>query len=269
MNLRTATMILMIGVLFLIVSAGADSIPVANHTFEYPVIDPSDNPNYAIPIIAQWREIDLDTDMSAFTGTFKNTPADSNDHIWNADGDQLALLWNLPGNSIEQELAATYQVGKSYQLTIATCLSTRFPPTPGSGLRIVFYYIYGTDFFEIDSYAIPVESVTTRTMRDFSFTIGPVEGTEQYAGKNIGIAIRPAAAGSGYGYWDIDNIRLMEFPRTPNFNDDSIVNLADFAEMASEWLSCINTTTDVTGDTEGCVNGADLLILAEYWLENV
>lgn len=269
MKLLVWIMISMMSVLLLCASAGADLIPVANHSFEYPVIDPNDNPNYAIPVIAQWREIDLDTDTSAFTGTFKNTPADANDHIWNPDGNQLALLWNLPGNSIEQELAATYQVDKSYRLTIAVCLSTRFTPTPGSGLRIVFYYIYGTEFFEIDSYAIPVESTTTRTTRDFSFTIGPLEGTEQYAGKNIGIAIRPAAAGSGYGYWDIDNIRLMEFPRTPNFNDDSIVNLTDFAEMASEWLSCIDTTTDVTGDAEGCVNVADLLILAEYWLENV
>ena len=251
-------------VLMLLSCVYAGSIPVANHSFEYPIIDPNDNPNYAIPIIAQWREIDLDTDSSAFTGTFKNTPADVNDHIWNSDGEQLALLWNLPGNSIEQETAATYQVGKSYQLTIAACLSTRFTPTPGSGLRIVFYYMYGTEFFEIDSYTIPVESVTTRTLQDFSFTIGPIEATDQYSDKSIGIAVRPAVAGSGYGYWDIDNVRLAELPASPDFSGDGFVNLDDFSRLASDWLSCSRVATDLTG--EGCVNEADLLLFMESWL---
>ena len=260
-------LVVVLGILVIAASSQADSIPVANHSFEFPVIDPNDNPQYAIPIVAQWREIDLDTVTSSFTGTFKNTPADANNHIWNSEGDQLALLWNLSGNALEQELAATYQIGKSYQLTIATCLSTSFTPPPGSSLKLVFYYIYGTSFQDIGSAPVPVELVTTRTMKDFSFRIGPVEATDQYAGKNIGIAIRPSAAGSGFGYWDLDNVRLMELPLAPDFTGDSFVNLRDFAAMASEWLSCSQVETDLTG--EGCVDGQDLLILLEHWLDNV
>lgn len=242
------------------------SIPVANYSFEYPVIDVNDNPNYAIPIIAQWREIDLDTDYSSFTGTFKNTPVDANDHLWNPEGDQLALLWNGVGNSIEQELAATYEVGKSYKLTIGTCLSTRFIPPPGSSLNLVFYYIYGTNFIDIVSASIPVAAVTTRTLRDFSLETLTVQAGDPWAGKNIGIAIR-SAAGPGFGYWDLDNVRLMELPLSPDLTGDHFVNLDDFAKLASEWRSCSQVTADQTG--EGCVNEQDLFILLENWLENV
>ncbi|MDH4202277.1 MAG: hypothetical protein OEV87_05235, partial [Phycisphaerae bacterium] len=69
------------------------------------------------------------------------------------------------------------------------------------------------------------------------------------------------------GYWDVDNVRVTEYPLVPNFTDDSIVNFADFAKMAADWLYCDDPVTDVTG--EGCVNEDDLLILMEYWLDNV
>jgi hypothetical protein len=37
--------------------------------------------------------------------------------------------------------------------------------------------------------------------------------------------------------------------------------------MAQEWLSCTETTTDLTGD--GCVNMQDLLVLGQSWLESI
>lgn len=262
--MRLLLLVILMFVIFAPVRAG--SIPIANYSFEYPVIDLNDNPFYAIPIIAQWREIDLDMEYSSFTGTFKNTPTDANDHIGNPDGDQLGLLWNGLGNALEQELAATYQVGKSYQLTIATCLSTRYTPPPNSSLNLVFYYIYGTEFRNIAMASIPVESVVTRTLRDFSLTLPTVNAGDQWAGKNIGIAIRPAT-GPGFGYWDLDNIRLVELPLSPDFTGDDFVNLKDFEKIASDWLSCSQVTADLTG--EGCVDEQDLLILLGHWLGNV
>ena len=265
MNMRILILFFLLCLLLPAVNTQANSISVANHSFEYPVIDPNDNPFYAIPIISQWREIDLDTDTSSFTGTFKNTPVDANDHIWNPDGEQLALIWNQPGNAIEQEVAATYQVGKSYQFTLGICLSTTYTPLPSSSLNLVFYYMLGTEFVDIATASIPVESVTIRTLRDFSLNLDAVEVSDQWAGKTIGIAIRPS--GPGFGYWDLDNVRLVELPLSPDFTGDGFVKLDDFAEIALDWLSCSQVTADLTG--EGCVDEADLLILMEHWLGNV
>jgi hypothetical protein len=263
--MRSYILMVSLTLYFISALALADSIPVANHSFEYPLIDLNDNPFYAIPVIAQWREIDLDTDQSSFTGTFKNTTADANDHIWNPDGDQLALLWNQPGNALEQEVASTYQVGKSYQLTLGICLSTSYTPLQGSSLKLVFYYMYGTEFRDIAMGSIPVESVVTRTLRDFSFKLPTVEESDPWADKTIGIAIRPF--GPGFGYWDLDNVRLFELPLSPDLTGDGFVNLKDLSEVASDWLSCSQVTADLTG--EGCVDDGDLLILLEYWLDNV
>ena len=92
-----------------------------------------------------------------------------------------------------------------------------------------------------------------------------VQAEEPWAGESIGIAIR--ATGPMGGFWDLDNVRVTEYPLVPNFDDAPIVNLADFAIMALDWLYCDEPITDVTG--EGCVDQEDLLILMEYWLDNV
>ena len=261
LKLRFIVMVLFISM----ASVHSGPISVANHSFEFPVIDPNDNPLYAIPIVSLWRELDIDTEYSTNTGTFKNTPADSNDHISNADGGQLALLGNQQGNGLQQELPATYQVGKSYQLTVGVCVSMRYPPPSGSSLTLAFYYVYGTQLFDIVTTSVPAEGLMSGFLTDFSLSLPAIETSAPWAGKNIGIAIR--SAGSAFAYWDLDNVRLMELPLTPDFTGDSLVNLADYAKIASEWLSCSQVTADLSG--EGCVNGEDLLILAEYWLDNV
>ena len=97
-----------------------------------------------------------------------------------------------------------------------------------------------------------------------SFIKGAQHVLETATSKNIGIAIR--GTGTAGGFWDIDNVRLIEYPCTPEFTDDSFVNLEDFSKMAAEWQSCTEPETDVTGD--GCVNMEDLLILIEYWLSD-
>jgi hypothetical protein len=102
-------------------------------------------------------------------------------------------------------------------------------------------------------------------MRDFSFTLPVVEADDPWAGKSIGFAIRPS--GPGYGYWDLDNVRLYELPLSPDFTGDHFVNLEDVSKIASDWLSCSQVSSDLTG--EGCVTEEDLLILMESWLDDV
>ena len=242
----------------------ADAIPVANHSFEVVEIDPVLNPYGAIPLISMWTELDVDANSQS-TGVFRNTSPDSSDHIINADGSQLAFLGSFQGNSISQYTASKYQAGKRYQLTVAVCVSDSAPPVGQNPLMLEFLYWGVFEPITIASVPVLPTGLTSTSLQDFTLDLPTVEPMDPWSGQNIGIAIR--ATGVEGGFWDLDNVRLMEYPRTPNFTDDSVVNLADFAKMAAEWLSCTGTTTDVTG--EGCVDQADLMILAEQWLANV
>lgn len=255
-------------ILLIMAPAQADSIPIPNNSFETPIIDPNTNPFLAIPFVASWTEEDIDTVDSLNTGTFHNTPLSSDDHLFNVDGDQLAFLGSMQGNAFWQYLPQTYQTGKSYRLTVGVCISMRFPPPEGTPLILALEYLPGADPNDVISVAsvqAPAPPSTSRTVEEFSVTLPAVQPTDPWVNKNISIAIR--ATGGAGGFWDVDNVRLVEYPCTPEFTGDSFVDLEDFAKMAAEWLSCNEPQTDVTGD--GCVNMDDLMILAEFWLSDV
>jgi hypothetical protein len=262
MNMRRLTVFFMIGVLLPFVSIKADSIPVANHSFESPVVPPGSNPP-AYPAISDWIELDRDGAFSANTGVFTNVT-----EINYADADQLGFLGSEAGNALLQNLAASYQVGRSYKMTVGVCVSGQYLPPDPNGLYLAFYYTEAGDPNAIDIVFEETPSPSTFTstaLEDCSVYLPTVEAEDAWADKAIGIAIR--AFGLPGGFWDLDNVRVVEFPLVPEFTGDSFVNLTDFAMMASDWLYCDDPFTDVTG--EGCVDGQDLLILAEYWLDNV
>ncbi|MHC5142096.1 MAG: hypothetical protein ACYSOY_00675, partial [Planctomycetota bacterium] len=60
MNKRTLTVFFLTSVLVTCVYTRADSIPVANHSFEIIEIDPATNPQLGIPLVALWTELDND-----------------------------------------------------------------------------------------------------------------------------------------------------------------------------------------------------------------
>lgn len=265
--LPTKYLIVITAIFLAIASVQADSINIPNHSFEIPAIDP--NGGFpAIPFTSSWTEDDVDVPLSRNTGTFLNTAPGNDDHLFNVDGNQLAFLNSTDGNAFWQYLPATYQQGKSYRLTVGVCISLRFPPPEGTPLILELHYLSGADPNDVGSIIFtqaPAPDPNSRTVEDFSVSLPTVQPGDSWAGKNIGIAIR--ATGEAGGYWDIDNVRLMEYPRTPKFMDDPYVNLNDFVMMAAEWQSCSEPETDVTGD--GCVNLEDIMILAEYWLNDV
>ena len=262
MNIRILTVFCMANLLLPFVSLKADSIPVANHSFESPVVPPGSNPP-AYPVISDWIELDRDGEFSTNTGVFTNVT-----EINYADADQLGFLGSEESNALLQNLTASYQVGKSYKMTVGVCVSGQYLPDDPNGLHLVFYYTEAGDPNAIDIVFEETPSPSTFTsiaLEDCSVYLPTVEAGDVWAGKTIGIAIR--ASGPAGGFWDLDNVRVVEFPLVPEFTGDSFVNLADFAMIASDWLYCDDPFTDVTG--EGCVDGQDLLILAEYWLDNV
>jgi len=246
-----------ITILLLAAPVQAESIQVANHSFEDPNVPPVEP--YADPNVSDWIELDNDTDFSANTGVFLNVT-----YIANTDANQLAFLGGEQGNALLQDLSATYQVGKSYQMTVGVCVSAQYPPFDPNALELSFYY-RDPNVVDIATATQPPAGLTSTFLKDFSVYLPIVEAGDFWADKAIGIAIR--ATGPMGGYWDLDNVRVTEYPLVPEFTGDEFVNLADFSTMAAEWLLCSETTTDVTG--EGCVDEDDLLILVEHWLENV
>ncbi|MDT8303346.1 MAG: hypothetical protein RQ760_17845 [Sedimentisphaerales bacterium] len=185
------------------------SIPIENASFEAPFIDPNGFP--ALPLVDMWTEIDIDTFASSNTGVFANTPADSNDHIVNADGNQLAFLGSELGNALEQDLTAIYNAGCNYRLTVAVGVSGRFPPSsvePVDAFEIVLFYREGNDAVDIASHVVEAIGLSSTQTIDFSLYLPTVQPDDKWAGKAIGVALR--AAGMPGGFWDLDQVRLAE-----------------------------------------------------------
>jgi len=190
---------------------GAKPVPIENASFEAPMIDP--NGFAATPTVDQWREIDLDTYMSTNTGVFVNTPVDSPDHIDNALGRQLAFLGSERGNALEQDLTTSYQVGHAYRLTVAVAVSAMFPPSdanPADTLELVLFYDDGNEPVDIVTKSLPAADLSSTTLRDVSVVLPGVQPGDPWADQVIGIALR--AAGQAGGFWDLDNVRLEEYP---------------------------------------------------------
>jgi hypothetical protein len=187
------------------------SIPIENASFEAPAIDPNAFP--AVPLVDNWLELDLDTVASSNTGVFANTPPGSPDHQVNADANQLAFLGSQRGNALEQDLAAVYQVGCNYRLTVAVGVSMRFPPLalePIDTLEIALYYLAQDKAVDIVHQTVEAQGLSSTQLQDFSVYLDTVQAGDAWAGKNIGVAIR--AAGAAGGFWDLDNVRLAESP---------------------------------------------------------
>ena len=192
------------------------SLPVANASFELPVVDPTGYP--ASPIIEMWTELDLDVIASANTGVFINTPVGNEDHMNNADGKQLIFLGSQEGNGLEQDLSVSYSVGSTYRLTVGVGTSMRFPPSmtePVDTLQLTFYSRDGNEPVDIVQEIIPATGLSSRSLRDFSVYLPPVQANDPWADKPIGIAMR--STGAAGGYWDLDNVRLGQWLPSQDF----------------------------------------------------
>jgi len=184
-------------------------IPIANASFEAPVVDP--NGFGAWPVVDGWLELDLDTVASSNTGVFLNTAIGSPDRLVNAEGGQLLFLGSQKGNALGQDLAAVYQIGCSYRLTVAVGVSARFPPSstgPVDTMEIVLYYLAEDKSVDIVHETVEAKGLSSTQLQDFSVYLFTVQSGDAWAGKSIGVAIR--AAGAAGGFWDLDNVRLAE-----------------------------------------------------------
>ncbi len=270
MVVRVMKCVFILAVVWMSVSAWAEQLPIANYSFETPVIDPNTNPFLAVPVAPMWIELaDADDIYGYNTGIFRNTEPNSpaGDHIVNPDGKQLAFLCSLQGNAFLQELPESYvfATGKNYRLAVDVCVSQYTPSFP---LILALYYLDGGQRIDIAMTSVSPASLTPNRLVAYSVNLPAVQASDPWQGKRIGIAIRATGTGpTSGGFWDFDNVRLMEYTLLPELAGGAPVNLEDFAVLAGQWLDCDNAAADLTGD--GCVDGQDLLILTEYWLDNV
>ena len=94
----------------------------------------------------------------------------------------------------------------------------RFPPSmlePVDTLELALYYRDGNEPVDIVQEIIPATGLSSRSLRDFSVYLSPVQADDPWADKPIGIAMR--SRGAAGGYWDLDKVRLGQSLPSPDF----------------------------------------------------
>lgn len=157
-------------------------------------------------------------------GAFLGTPPTAANPYSNLDGSQAAYLLSIPGSGIFQDdqstdwtgtangLSATYEVGQAYTLTVG--VFGKGMVDDFSSLQLSLYYRDGANHVTIGT----PTTVTFDTsvfnpagpfsLHDYSVNLPSVQAGDAWANKNIGIQIA-TGQGTGDGYWDMDNVRLV------------------------------------------------------------
>ena len=219
---------------------------VPNSSFESPPV-PQVSP-YAQPDLDSWAKSpqpawydpaqNSDTPWDYLMGTFYNVPFPAQ-FIDNCDGAQAAFLFALPEAALFQDFDSiggtnsipshafkpTYNVGHSYDLA-AGVIGGGGGMQAGATLELRFYYR------DASSNKIVVASIsitnstalfpTNTHFIDFHVHLPSVQPADAWAGKHIGIELASTVDfGLAGGYWDIDNVRLVESIEVPNSSFES------------------------------------------------
>ncbi|HWD18737.1 MAG TPA: hypothetical protein VHB20_05615 [Verrucomicrobiae bacterium] len=202
-------------------SMQAGTIAIPNASFESPQ-QPTNSP-YASFEMDSWQKPpappwydpsqNQDTPWEYLMGGFYNSP-DDGAYIVNCDGVQDAFVYGVPETGFFQDLAATYQTGKVYRLTVGIIGGGGGMPQ-GASFEIGLYYRDTSNNFV--TIAATVVSNTTATFPDnlhfvdFAALSPRVGASDAWAGQPIGVELLNA---TGFdkpgGYWDLDNVRLLE-----------------------------------------------------------
>ncbi|OQA00544.1 MAG: hypothetical protein BWY71_00693 [Planctomycetes bacterium ADurb.Bin412] len=198
----------------------AGTINVPNGSFEAPYVDMVSP--YATSSISDWQKapvpqwwLDAGYSTQQWTdsaGVFVNVPFQPVDNV---DGRQAAFMFSPPGCELFQDLAATFEIGQSYTLTVGI-EGGGYGMKPGVPMEIRLYYRDDT------GNRIPVgstEVINTNAsgvmshLTDYQLDIPAVLADDAWAGKNIGVQlISTVSFEDSGGFWNIDNVRLISIP---------------------------------------------------------
>jgi hypothetical protein len=212
---------------FAAAAAIAGSIVVSNASFESPTtgfvsinID-----SWQKAPKPDWYQENGGLSWSQLIGIFMNTATNSADHIDNCDGNQAIWLFADPDvalfqdydsvdwNGQSNQLSATFQVGKSYHLTVGV-IGTGGGMMEGATLDLRLYYRVGSNFVNVGvttlSNTPSVFSNNTHFV-DCTLDVPAVRANDTWAGQHIGVQfISTVTTPLQGGYWDLDNVRLVE-----------------------------------------------------------
>lgn len=191
------------------------SLPLSNPSFENPVwtgplpVDirldgwtKTPAPSWFVPQgpLQSWDQL---------SGIFPNPPATEAGHIPNGDGNQAAYLLTLPLAGFSQVLPATFEAGVSYELTVGVRGGGNI--VDGTPLMISLFYLDAS--FQPVTMAMATVAYNSTlagawpALTDVTAATGPLTGTGDGLGKNIGVGIL-SIGGAGEGYWDLDHVRV-------------------------------------------------------------
>ena len=242
-----------------------EAIYVPNYSFESP--DIGTNSPYAAPVLDSWTNTPqpgwydpsefYDTPWADLVGTFYNLPNFTNivftNGAWmtnsnvswidNCDGIQAAFFQALPQVGILQDLNAPFKAGKTYTLTVGLIGGGGNMPE-GSTFQLSLYYR------DASSNMVSVATTTvTNTLAnfptnthlvDFQAQVPGVKTTDPWAGQSMGIQLLatpdPYDPSQWGGYWDADNVRLVE---------TTALNLANPAKTAGAWQFTVQSEPNV------------------------
>jgi hypothetical protein len=291
----------------------AGNIYIPNASFELPVVPWADT--YAVSNMVSWQKTaepagyDPSTNNDALwgnlTGAFYNFPFPGS-FIDNCDGSQAAFLIAVPqvgffqdysslsgtNTTPSHEFNALFNVGKAYTLTVGL-IGGGAAMKDGVTLQLSLYYRDALSNQVIVAATTVTNSSSifpTRThFVDFQVQVPGVKSSDPWAGKNIGIQLLSTvdpASGLAGGYWDVENVRLIETV-APAFANCGVTNGhfttkllsepgAGFELLAASPLSAATNTwsslgnlTNVTGITTfsdpGAVSGERFYRARRLW----
>lgn len=221
---RTGRVLTTAGLLMAASAAYAGVIPVPNGSFESPATV------FVSTLIEAWEKPPVPPDYSeggGFTwdqlsGVFKNTPPGRFDHIGNCDGAQALFIFAVPGAGLRQPSLpapggtglAQFVVGHAYRLTVGV-IGGGGGMAPGSVLELGLTSRDGQgSTLRVASIAVshdPLVFPAMTNLVDVSFTTPVVQAEDAWAGGPIGLdLIALAGTAPPGGYWDLDNVRLVD-----------------------------------------------------------
>jgi HpiC1 cyclase/PEP-CTERM motif len=159
-------------------------------------------------------------------GVFDDTNPQNPTHYANRIGSQAGYILAAPqvtlfqdyNSSPTHDFDATFEVGKSYKLTVG--IFGKPTLADGSTLELSLYYLDGTDSMVPFTPTVITYSSTifqpspTPSFIDYEVNIPTVQAGDAWAGRHIGIQLESTVPVelTSFGNWDFDNVRLTAVP---------------------------------------------------------
>jgi hypothetical protein len=218
---RMSIVVCLAGVVAILISAPAAQatyipIDVQNASFETP--DASGSPYYAsLPGQGNWPPVMGGgwrwNGMGAYAINKNILNSMTIDIPSNLDGNQFCQLNYDPGSvgvSLVQDLAAIYEVGKRYRLTVGVAKRSDQAGQPTDQLDLRMAWRSGTESVDVlNTTVVTKGDVSTSALTYYNVDVPVIQAGDIAVGKTIEFGIvTTTMSGSGGAVWTIDNVSL-------------------------------------------------------------